>query len=106
MPPCFSTAIGPVQAPPALCAALSQRLADGPAALAELAQLPQAAGQLAQVVQTLQLMMMAGLVHPGSPATEGVPDRAEALTRWFKRHGIALQVLPQCGTASRTDPRS
>ena len=102
----FSTAIGPVQAPPALCAALSQRLAAGPATLAELAQLPQAAGQLAQVVQTLQLMMMAGLVHPGSPATEGAPDRAEALTRWFKRHGIALQVLPQCGTAGRTDPRS
>lgn len=101
-PAVFDSPIGPVHAPPALCGALAQRLASGPATFSELTQLPQAAGQPQQVFQALQLMMMAGIAHPSSPAASAAPDDAAALPRWFERQGIALRTVTACGTAVRT----
>ena len=97
----FTTPIGPVEAPQALCAALVRRLAAGPARFSDLLQLPEVAGATERLFQTLQLMLMRGSVHPSNPAAGAANAPACALTRWFDRNGIALQVLPECGTAAR-----
>ena len=102
----FSTPIGPVQAPRALCEALAGRLAAGAASFEELAQLPETAGQTEHVFQTLQLMLMQDRAHPGNPAADAGADHADALTHWFERQGIALRTLPLCGTALRTKAAS
>lgn len=100
-PVVFTTPIGPVELPAALSSALLQRLAAGPAACDELAQLPAFVGQSALLLQTLQLMLMQELVHPHQPASG--QGRGEGLTQWFVRNGIALRVLEDGGTAVRVD---
>lgn len=97
----FATPIGPIEGPPALCSALLQRLAAGPACFADLAQLPAFAGQPGLLLQTLQLMLMQGMVHPSNPASTAGHSQAHGLTQWLARHGIALQVVAPCGTAVR-----
>ena len=99
----FSTPIGPVEGPQALCTALLQRLVAGPASFAELAQLPVAAGQSALLLQTLQLMLMQEIVHPGKLVAASGNSGPDDLTQWFERNRIALRVLEACGTAVRVD---
>lgn len=99
-PVAFTTPIGPVEVPQALVDALAQRLAAGPAPFAELAQLPAFAGQPGALLQVLQLLLMQELAHPAQAAVD--PARAQALTQWFARQGIALRVLQDSGTAVRT----
>ncbi|MGC3985556.1 MAG: methyltransferase regulatory domain-containing protein [Pseudorhodoferax sp.] len=96
----FSTPIGPVEVPQALGDAVLQRLAAGPAPFAELARLPACAGQPAALLQVLQLLLMQESVHPAQAASGD--GRAQALTQWFARNGIALRVLQDRGTAVRT----
>ncbi|WP_235033878.1 class I SAM-dependent methyltransferase [Pantoea sp. 18069] len=100
-PVTFSTPIGPIEAPQALCTALLLRLAAGPASFSELAQLAAFAGQPALLLQTLQLMLMQEIVHPGNPAPASGHSQAHGLTQWFERNRIALKVLAPCGTAVR-----
>lgn len=100
-PVAFATPIGPVEMPQALSSALLQRLALGPASFAELAQLPAFSSQPEALLQTLQLMLAQEIVHPAHLAS--VPGRAQGLTQWFARNGIALRVLEDGGTAVRTD---
>ncbi len=97
----FSTPIGPIEGPQALCTALLQRLAAGPASFAELAQLSAFAGQPALLLQTLQLMLMQEMVHPASATSASANGRAEQLTQWLAHQGMALRVLDACGTAVR-----
>jgi SAM-dependent methyltransferase len=98
----FDTPIGPLDAPPVLCNALWQRLAAGPAHVAELARLPAFAEQPAALLQTLQLMMMQERVHPVQPAPPVDDRQVQALTRWFADHGVNLRLWPTGGTAVRT----
>ena len=96
----FSTPIGPIQeGPRTLCTALLQRLAAGPASIAELAGMPAVAGQTGLLLQTLQLMMMQEFAHPSSPSPIPANEGARKLTRWFEQNGISLAVLAACGTA-------
>lgn len=100
----FTTPIGPIQGPAALCTALLQRLAAGPTAFAELATLPAFAGQPGLLLQSLQLMQMQGLVHPANPAVAaGAADsrQVQALQRWWTGQGTGLQLVQACGTALR-----
>ena len=96
----FSTPIGPVEGAAALCTPLLQRLAAGPAAFSELARLPAFSGQPGLLLQTLQLMLMQEIVHPGHPAPTASEARADRLSHWLAQHHVSLRVLPACGTAT------
>ncbi|MGE8397744.1 MAG: hypothetical protein ACN6NT_09095, partial [Comamonas sp.] len=56
-------------------------------------------GQEGVLLQTLQLMMLQGWVHPTNPAASAALPAAQALSQWFKQQGIALQVMPDVGSA-------
>lgn len=99
----FDTPIGPLDGPPALISAVLERLAQGPVELPVLAQLPACAGQTGWLVQTLQLLMSCGWIHPVRVADAGVIERCAALDAWFARHGVALRVHPQAATGVRID---
>lgn len=95
----FETPIGPVEGPSAICTPLLQQLARGPQSFAQLAQQAAFQGQEGLLLQTLQLMMLQGWVHPINPAAEAGLPASQALSQWFKQHHIALQLLPDAGTA-------
>jgi len=95
----FSTPIGPVTGPAAVFTPLLQALASGPATGAQLLRLPGLSGDAEALLQSLQLLMMAGIVHPSGPAPAATNDAGEALSHWFGRNGITLAVVAACGTA-------
>lgn len=95
----FETPIGPVEGPSAICTPLLQQLARGPQSFAQLAQQGAFQGQEGILLQTLQLMMLQGWIHPINPAAEAALPASQALSQWFKQHHIALQLLPDAGTA-------
>lgn len=105
-PLAFATPIGPIEAPLAPCNALLQRLATGPATLADLARLPAVAGQPALLHQTLQLMLMQAIAHPANPAAAAANHEATALTQWLARNRLSLKVIEACGTAVPIDAPS
>lgn len=95
----FATPIGPLTGPEAVYTPLLQRLAVGPANGAELSDLPPFRDDIGALVQALQLLMMQQLAHPETRGASPATDRAERLSRWFARSGIALSVVPECATA-------
>ena len=95
----FETPIGPVEGPDAICTPLLQQLARGPQSFAQLAHQAAFQGQEGVLLQTLQLMMLQGWVHPTNPAASAALPAAQALSQWFKQQGIALQVMPDVGSA-------
>lgn len=95
----FATPIGPLTGPEGIFTPLLQRLAAGPASGAELSALPPFRDDLGALVQALQLLMMQQLAHPMAQIGPAATDRAERLSRWFARSGIALSVVPECATA-------
>lgn len=97
----FVTPIGTIDGPDFLCAPILQRLQTGPASLSELKQLPVFEEKFGLLLQTVQMMMMAEIVHPCKPVDDESRRNARALTQWFASNGIALKVLETCGSAVR-----
>lgn len=97
----FVTPIGDIEGPGFLCAPILQRLSTGPASLSELMQLPVFKEKFGLLLQTVQMMMMAEIVHPWQPVKDGNQKNVRALTQWFESNGIALKVLEACGSAVR-----
>lgn len=98
-PVTFRTPIGPITGPEAIFTPLLERLAAGPASVAELARLPVFADGAAALLPSLQLLMMQQLAHPMVATTPGAAERAARLAHWFAGRGIALRPIPECGTA-------
>lgn len=95
----FRTPIGDIDGPAELLSPLLQRLAQGPAQVAELCRLPVYAGNLPQLMQSLLLLMWRGHVHPQRPDGPANPVEAGALRSWIKQHDLKIEAVPSCGTA-------
>lgn len=97
----FSTPIGPITGPANLLTPLLNRLASGPATGAQLLQLPAFPAANGPLLQSLQLLMMEGIVHPSISEPSTANGVADALSGWFQKNGIALSIAKECGTAVR-----
>lgn len=95
----FTTPIGVIEGPAQVCTAVLEKLAAGPASFGALSQLPQFAGQAGLLLQTLQLMMLANMVHPRSLGAKACALPAHPLQQCFVQQRIELQLMPECGTA-------
>lgn len=95
----FKTPIGHIPAPPALFVPLLTRLQQGIASFKDLQQLSVFQQQTAVLLQVLQMLIWAKYLHPVLPIQHSDVQQQQQLTAWFKQQGIALQLIPQCGTA-------
>lgn len=95
----FQTAMGDIAAPEAVLSPLLERLAQGPASFDELRSLPVFEKDLVALSQSLQLLMNQGWVHPVRRSPLASLEPVQGLARWLEQQSIALQLLPECGTA-------
>ncbi|MBQ0132193.1 MAG: hypothetical protein KBT18_08500, partial [Comamonas sp.] len=94
--------IGPIAGPAAICTPVLERLQAGAASLEQLSQLPVFVGQAGLLLQTLQLMMLADIVHPLNAQGAATDRAAQTLQHCLAQQGINLQLIAACGTAVRT----
>lgn len=93
----FTTPIGLIEGAEALCSPVLQRLAQGKASFAQLQQLPAFENEPSVLLNTLQLMMMQGVLHPVY-CGEQAPIAVATLQHWLQEHQVALRLIPTCGT--------
>lgn len=97
----FTTPIGPIQGPPALCHALLAQLRQGPQTFAAPLELPALDRNPALLLQSLQLMMMQGWLHPAQAASQQAFNAAQRLNTALQAQGLGLTVHAELGTASQ-----
>lgn len=96
----FQTPIGEIPAPDALFSPLLARLQQGKTSFKDLQQLPVFQNQTAVLLQALQMLIWAKYLHPVLPFLHSdSQQQQQQLATWFRQQGIALQLIPQCGTA-------
>ena len=95
----FQTPIGEIPAPRSLFAPLLLRLQQGTTSFKDLQQLPVFQQQTAVLLQALQMLIWAKYLHPVLSVQHSDSTQQQLLSRWFRQQGIALQLIPQCGTA-------
>ena len=93
--PLVLSAIGPIELPPSMIAALDRRLATGAAAVHALIEDPDLADHQG-LLHALQLLMSHGFVHPCSATSVDV----SGINQWFSSVGIRLAVDPDCASAT------
>lgn len=96
----FQTPIGRIPGPRELLGPLMQRLQSGPQSFAQLCQVPVFAQEPGLLLQSLNLLMWNGFVHP--QRIDGtVASAAPALQAWIDAQKLPLHLLPTCGSAAR-----
>ncbi len=98
-PVSFSTPIGNIEGPREIVSPLLKKLASGPTSVADLAQLPVFSAQRGFLLQSLQLLMFGGIVHPLNPVQGRCGPAVQRLAQWFDRHAISLRLVHECATA-------
>ena len=56
-------------------------------------------GLSGESLQALQMLIWARYLHPVLSVQHSDSTQQQLLNRWFRQQGIALQLIPQCGTA-------
>ncbi|MBF6629710.1 MAG: methyltransferase domain-containing protein [Comamonas sp.] len=100
----FTTPMGNVQGPEALCSPLLGALHQGPQTFAALMQLPPFHDNPALLLQSLQLMMMQSLVHPVNPVASPSLPAVPLLHAALQQQAWGITVMPEMGTATLRRP--
>lgn len=95
----FSTPIGTLHGPSELFSPLLACLAQGPARVDALTQLPAYSGKPALLVQSLQMLMWQGYVHPLREDVHDSAATAQSLQHWLDQQDLRIDVVNACATA-------